>query len=207
MNEARSRGRPRSFDKDEVLQIILEQFWIKGFTATSLDDLSNATGLSRPSLYAAFGDKNAIYKAALEVFVAEMREHTVSALHDAHDVRAALTGFFSGALDVYFNGRTKGLGCLVFTSAVVDAPEDPQVRQFLLNYLGSLDQALDNCLERFLPQMSEIERRRLAQIAGGVLVNLATRARIGVPRGELDDLVDASVRLIESKAQSQTALN
>lgn len=207
MDERRSRGRPRSFDKDKVLQVILEEFWSKGFATTSLDDLTNATGLSRPSLYAAYGDKTAIYGAALEAFGARMREHAVPALHNADDLRTALSGFFNGALDVYFSGKTQALGCLVFSTAIADAPRDPLVRAFLQRFLSSLDQELDACLERFLPEMPVIERRRLAQIAGGILTNLATRARSGMPRAELNELAEASVILIASATLTPSTLN
>ena len=63
-----SRGRPRKFDKDAVLQLIVNVFWEKGYSGTSLDDLAVATSLSRPSLYAAYGNKLSMYLAALEMF-------------------------------------------------------------------------------------------------------------------------------------------
>ena len=63
--ESKRRGRPRSYDPEQALQQIMEAFWKTGYSGTSLDDLSAATGLNRPSLYAAFGDKRAIYLKAL----------------------------------------------------------------------------------------------------------------------------------------------
>ena len=63
--EERRRGRPRSFDEGEVLEKARGVFWDLGYAATSLDDIVRATGLNRPSLYAAFGDKHALYMAAL----------------------------------------------------------------------------------------------------------------------------------------------
>src|ERR1700709_2108964 len=59
------RGRPRSFLPEEALRQVLETFWSKGYSATTLDDLSQATGLNRPSLYAAFGDKRTLYRTVL----------------------------------------------------------------------------------------------------------------------------------------------
>src|SRR4249919_2313925 len=64
--DSRPRGRPRSFDPDAVLEKARGVFWTLGYAATSLDDLAAATGLNRPSLYAAFGDKHALYMRALE---------------------------------------------------------------------------------------------------------------------------------------------
>src|SRR3954452_12779539 len=64
--EKRTRGRPRAYDPDEALAKAMGAFWDHGYAATSLDDISAATGMNRPSLYAAFGDKQAIYLKAIE---------------------------------------------------------------------------------------------------------------------------------------------
>jgi len=201
MSGRKARGRPRSFDKDKMLQIILKEFWSKGFAATSLDDLSNATGLSRPSLYAAYGDKTSIFGAALEAFVARMKDHALPALHQADDLRTALLGFYDGALDVYYDGDTQSLGCLVFTTAIADVLEEPVVRDFLERFLTECDQALDACIERFGPEMPAHDRKKSAQIASGMLINLAVRARSGAARQELGDLAKSSAALLENLDQ------
>src|SRR5262245_66197867 len=64
-SERRPRGRPRAYDPEIALQLATESFWRAGYAATSLDDLSAATGMNRPSLYSAFGDKRDLYLAAL----------------------------------------------------------------------------------------------------------------------------------------------
>src|SRR6185503_5597935 len=70
----RPRGRPRAYDADEALRQARNTFWKKGYSATTLDDLSEATGMNRPSLYGAFGDKRALYLATLERYVVANRE-------------------------------------------------------------------------------------------------------------------------------------
>src|SRR5687768_5495698 len=67
------RGRPRSFDTDEVLGRVRATFWRYGYSGTSMDQLSAATGLHKPSLYGAFGDKKRLYLAALDNYLAEIR--------------------------------------------------------------------------------------------------------------------------------------
>jgi AcrR family transcriptional regulator len=64
----RARGRPRQYDEESALQAAGQVFWTKGFSATSLDDLSVAMGMNRPSIYGAFGDKEALYRRALMQF-------------------------------------------------------------------------------------------------------------------------------------------
>lgn len=202
MSERRSRGRPRSFDKDEMLQIVLEEFWKRGYAATSLDDLSRATGLSRPSLYAAYGGKTALYCAALEAFGAIMERRAVPALQSADDLHSALVGFFRGALDVYSGGDNQALGCLVFSTAVADAPRVPAVGKFVRRFLDRLDHEIEACLQRCAPNLPAGDRRQLTQLAGGVLINLGTRARAGAPRQELDDIAEASASSIEKAAKA-----
>ena len=74
--DQRPRGRPRSFDEDAVLDRARAAFWNLGYAATTLDELAAATGLNRPSLYGAFGDKHALYVAALE----RSRDESLSAM-------------------------------------------------------------------------------------------------------------------------------
>ena len=74
----RRRGRPRAYDPEVALNRAIGAFWNAGYSGTSLDDLAAATGMNRPSLYAAFGDKHALYVKALEHYwqmsYAAMRE-------------------------------------------------------------------------------------------------------------------------------------
>ena len=68
-NERRARGRPRAYDADDALSNATDAFWLGGYSGTSLDTLSDATGMNRPSLYAAFGDKHALYLNTLDRYV------------------------------------------------------------------------------------------------------------------------------------------
>ena len=76
------RGRPRTYDPGEALERATEAFWRQGYSATSLDALSEATRMNRPSLYGAFGDKHALYTTALERYIAEGRSQMEAALDD-----------------------------------------------------------------------------------------------------------------------------
>ena len=201
MAEPRKRGRPRSFDKEEKLRQIMKTFWSTGFAATSLDDLSDATGLTRPSLYTAYGDKTDMYLLALEMFVGQMRAQTVPALFGEGDLEAALTGFYSGALDIYFGSRKKALGCPVFTTAIADAGSDKRIGEAVAGFVSGLDEALTGCLAQRAPHLGEEGARALAQQAAGLLMNLATRARAGAKRAELDEIAARSAALIAGAAE------
>ncbi len=104
----RRRGRPRAFDPDAALTQAMDVFWKEGFAATSLDDLSLATGLNRPSLYGAFGDKRALYIQAYRRY----REH----------VREAFTPLFAESAPLRAKLRRILLRRSIFTSAAKTGP-------------------------------------------------------------------------------------
>lgn len=191
-----TRGRPRKFDKEEVLQKILKEFWIKGFAATSLDDLSAATGLTRPSLYAAYGNKTQMYLAALQSFVGQMSDNALPALSGADDLQAALEGFYQGALNVYFGTRRQALGCLVFTTAIADVASDTQIKKAVSGFVKGLDGALTQCIHSYAPHLEAAHAQSLARLASGMLMNLATRARAGEKRETLNELAATSAAFI-----------
>src|SRR5678816_734398 len=99
--EERRRGRPRSFDEGEVLEKARAVFWDLGYSATSLDDIVRATGLNRPSLYGAFGDKHALYIAALRRTCAQSLASIEAGLGRDGPMRTVLSYFYTRATDVY----------------------------------------------------------------------------------------------------------
>ncbi|MGE0180281.1 MAG: TetR/AcrR family transcriptional regulator, partial [Sphingomonas sp.] len=90
---AAPRGRPRSFDTDQVLDRVRDTFWRYGYAGTSMDQLATATGLHKPSLYGAFGDKRKLYLAALDNYLADIRAEFAEAfaIPDLFDSLRAMT--------------------------------------------------------------------------------------------------------------------
>src|SRR5947208_2040725 len=110
MSEQRSRGRPRSYDPDGALARALDIFWENGFAATSLDMLSDATAMKRPSLYAAFGGKQEIYLKALARYHGVVRASFVDALERDGPVREVLARYLAQAIDLYTSTAAKPRG-------------------------------------------------------------------------------------------------
>ena len=197
---ARRRGRPRRVEPAQALDRALEAFWTHGYAGTSLDALSSATGMNRPSLYATFGDKQQLYLRTLDRFGERMEAAAVAAMADAATLREALAGFYRGALSVYLgDARDDGplaRGCHVICTAAAEAPEEPAIRAALQAVLALIDRRL---AERFaaavaageLPADSDVEA--LGLLAGATLHSLAIRARAGTPRPTLERLVEAAV--------------
>src|SRR5690606_13946429 len=137
------RGRPRAYDPDRALAQATAVFWDAGFAATSLDELAAATSMNRPSLYAAFGDKQALYMKALEGYRATARAGMEEALAPGRPLREALGQVYRLALDMYFSGRTHPRGCFMIGTAVTEAVNDEAVRQSVAAGLGELDRGFE----------------------------------------------------------------
>lgn len=204
----KTRGRPRSYDPDAAMEAALELFWKQGYSATSLDDLSTATGMNRPSLYAAFGDKQALYVAALQRFAAVAYARFSTAL--AHrggrdDIRAAVRRFFAEAIRLYTEGGALGLaGCMVLSTAPVAAGCEP-ARQLAAEIVRSSDTELLKVLRAARARgelRSGTQLRGLALALLSILHSLSLRARCGQPPRALQALARAGVALIDRERPS-----
>jgi len=193
------RGRPRTFEPDAVLAEARAVFWDRGFAATSLDDLASATGLNRPSLYGAFGDKHALYLAALERSRAESLAALKRALQSEKSLREVLTAVFEGAIRIYRAGTSGQRGCFLVGTAVTQVVEDVRAREVLSSFLADTDKAF---ADRFAAAQASGEFRRnvepaaAATIASGTLHTLAIRARSGASEAEMRRIAKAAVDLI-----------
>jgi AcrR family transcriptional regulator len=196
----RTRGRPRKYDEDVALQAAGEVFWTKGFSATSLDDLSAAMGMNRPSIYRAFGDKEAIYRKALMQFGQGMEAAFASTMLAEDDIRKALTGFYRAALAVYTSGE-QPKGCLVMSTAVAAAACHPEIQADLLGVIRDLDQKFAKRLAqaREAGQLdASFDAAGRAIIAQSLLHSLSLRARAGETPGRLRQMIKVGVETVVS---------
>src|SRR3954463_8275525 len=108
---AKRRGRPRAYQPEIALGRALDLFRKDGFAATSLDDLSAATGMNRPSLYGAFGDKRALYIKAYARYRSQARAAMADIFKTELPIRQRLTLIFATALDIYLSGDAGPRGC------------------------------------------------------------------------------------------------
>ncbi|PXA83154.1 TetR family transcriptional regulator, partial [Caulobacter sp. D5] len=100
---AKRRGRPRAYDPQVALAKATETFWTQGYAGASLDDLSAATGMNRPSLYGAFGDKQALFSAAIDAYMDASRGAMVQAFRAGGTLRQALERVYRAALYIYLS--------------------------------------------------------------------------------------------------------
>ena len=197
------RGRPRAYDPATALAHATAAFWDAGYAATSLDDLAAATGMNRPSLYGAFGDKHALYRAAFDRYVAAGDAAMAHALADPRPLREGLRAVYAGALALYYSGEKAARGCFMIGTTLTEAAADPELRTALRDALRGFDQALAARF-RVAHERGELAPEAdpavLAMLASGFLYFLAIRSRAGEPRAALAAAADAAVVAICGRA-------
>jgi AcrR family transcriptional regulator len=194
------RGRPRSFDTDEVLDRVRDTFWRYGYSGTSMDQLSAATGLHKPSLYGAFGDKKKLYLAALDNYLADVRAEFAEAfaVPDLFESLAAMTEW---SIDKFMGKDETGTGCFMMHTAMPEASEDPEISRVIRESMDSLDRALVRRFEKAIEggQISAAaDPHALAMVMVANHYEISGRARAGYSRAELRTLADRAIGLVKA---------
>jgi AcrR family transcriptional regulator len=192
------RGRPRAYEPDVALGKALDLFRKRGFAATSLDDLSAATGMNRPSLYGAFGDKRDLYIKSYRRYRDDARAAMIGIFRDELPIRERLQRIYAVALDIYLSGDSPR-GCFTVVTAASDAVADSEIRALALDGFVELDKAFASCFRRArengeLSAAADISV--LGQLASATLHTVALRARARVSRKELEAIVNGAIDLM-----------
>ena len=142
------RGRPRAYQPDVALGKALDLFRKDGFAATSLDDLSAATGMNRPSLYGAFGDKRELFIKSYQRYRDDARAAMGEIFRDELPIRQRLGRIYAVALDIYLSGEAGPRGCFTLMTAASEAVADPDIRAMVREGLTGMDKAFAACFRR-----------------------------------------------------------
>jgi AcrR family transcriptional regulator len=200
ITEGKGRGRPRAYDPQTALQQALGVFWSTGYSGASLDSIATAAGMNRPSLYAAFGDKHALYIKALEQYWESASAAMQEALMDKDlTLEQALMGFYEGQLSIYFSGEGQPRGCFAIGTATTEAVEDSAIREVLADRLSRLDTDLETRLRAAVSAgelKDDVDPAALAVLASSLLHSISIRARAGKSRAELTELARNAVNVI-----------
>jgi TetR/AcrR family transcriptional regulator, copper-responsive repressor len=190
------RGRPRAYQPEVALGKALDLFRQGGFAATSLDDLSAATGMNRPSLYGAFGDKRELYIKSYQRYRDDARAALTDIFRDEMPIRQRLQRIYGVALDIYLSGEAGPRGCFTVMTAASEAVADPDIRVMVLEGFSELDKAFAACF-RLAKQRGELPASAdpivLAQLASATIHTVAIRARAGIARQELEAIVKGAI--------------
>lgn len=193
----RERGRPRTFDIDFALDRAVEVFWKHGFQDASMQELTEAMGLSKPSLYAAFGDKEALYLKTLERYVQLLIERHAAALNDEADGRRAVEGFLRSLATMLADPALPG-GCFIINGtadcggSTIPATVELALRAALqgseMMVLKRLQRAQR---EGDLPEAAMPEA--LAAMFGSLIAGLAVLAKSGASEAKLNTVIDTAM--------------
>jgi AcrR family transcriptional regulator len=200
METAVLRGRPREFDVDQALTAALRVFWSKGYEGASMTDLTDAMGITRPSLYAAFGNKESLFRKALDLYEREKLCYMGRAL-EAPTARGVAERLLLGALDNQ-TSRDDPRGCLGVISSVACGAEADCIRQEVLERGRIAHEALIERMERAVAEgdfHGPIDAEGITKYLTAILQGMAVQAGAGATREELQRLVDTTLAVWPSR--------
>ena len=192
MKIAKSPGRPRAFDPDAALDVAMRLFWQKGYEGTSLADLTEAMGINRPSLYAAFGNKEALFRKAFARYV---EAATCPTRIEAKTAREAVAVFLMGAAGG--GCHSERAGCMLVTTGLAGGEESDAIRQELC---VARNQIVEAWTTRLAAGEAAGERlpappAALARYVMAVSNGMSVLARSGATSEALRQVVDVAMRV------------
>lgn len=194
----RPRGRPISFNRDEALDAAVMVFWEQGYEGASIDDLTKAMGIKKPSLYAAFGNKRQLFESAIDRWAATRGNREFSALHKHRDTRTAVEQFLDMSIRCATE-RGKPRGCMIANVATDAAENDEQLRAKLARMFIQTDEGIAG---RFRKDQEEgrfpadRDPESLAEMVHSVVHSIKVRARAGATRKQLSGIADSFVKVL-----------
>ena len=191
-------GKMPKFDMDEVLKKAMDQFWRYGYSATSIRDLENVTGLFRGSLYHAFGDKREMFLRALHRYDELYREAPIKELKKHPSPRQAVLSVFEvAASEVMENGSSDG--CLEVNVALELGAHDPEVASFVAGAFAGMTEFLHASIERGQANgeiSSEVDPEQTAKSLLALFLGLRVLSRVSPDESFLESIVEQAEALL-----------
>jgi AcrR family transcriptional regulator len=175
-------GRPRQFDCAAALSAATEVFWLKGYDGASLDDLTAAMGINRPSLYLAFKDKQSLFLSALENYASSYGTAPLLAFRAEADVAVAVKAYFTTLVQGQARAGECAKGCLLASCATGNAGQIAGVQEFLANVTKQTATELVAGFEAF-KALGQLSDEYPSTAKAGLMIDIthgfAYRARYG----------------------------
>jgi AcrR family transcriptional regulator len=193
-----ARGRPREFDVEEALATALRVFWEKGYDSASLTDLTEAMGITRPSLYAAFGNKEALFKRALDLYETEKLAYVGAALA-APTARGVAQRMLEGTIA---NITSECPGCLGVIASVSCSNADSPIRDDVRCRAQSSRAAMVERMQRAIDEGDftlPVTAEAMTQYLMAVLQGISVQAGAGASREQLQQVADATLAVWPSR--------
>lgn len=193
MEKIATRGRPREFDADVALAAALRVFWTKGYEGASLTDLTEAMGITRPSLYAAFGNKEALFRQALDLYESEKLAYVGSAMA-APTARGVAENLLRGAIDTVTGGECRG--CMGVIASVACQSAEASIREDVARRTESSRMAMIERMQRAIDEGDfavPTEAEGITRYLMAVLQGMAVQAGSGANREQLQQVAQATL--------------
>ena len=204
---ARSRGRPRAFDREAALDSALRQFWTRGFEGTSIADLTDTLGINPPSLYAAFGSKEELFREALDLYVRDYGLPLERALVEEKTVRDVVKRLLRAAAHLFPAGATPG-GCVISSGTLSCAPDNRSVADVVAATRGLMETMLEKRIAAGKAK-GEIPRdavpATLARYIATVISGMSVQARDGADEAALMAVAEVALAAWPSRASGSPA--
>src|ERR1700676_1085929 len=192
---ARALGRPRSFETGKALDAAMKVFWCKGYEGASLSDLTRAMGINRPSLYAAFGDKESLFRKVLDRYDSGPAAYVREALNQP-TARAVVERLMEGAADLA-TASDNPRGCLFVQSALACGDKAKAIRNDLILRRGAGEKAVRQARTRAQAEgepPQDANAADLARYVVTVIQGIAVQAASGAARKELGRVIENALR-------------
>jgi TetR/AcrR family transcriptional regulator, transcriptional repressor for nem operon len=192
-------ARPREFDSDTVLEQAMQVFWAKGYEAASLNDLCDVTHLNRSSLYAAFGDKRALFLETIDRYGERAVARIETALAKPLPVRDAIAGFLAGLIAQIVSGNGRS-GCFIGNCAAEMAGYDRAVASRVKCNLARIEAVFRNGFERAKARgelAKDADTQELARFFVAGTQGLRLMGKTNADRDALEDIAHVMLRCIE----------
>jgi AcrR family transcriptional regulator len=192
---AAKMGRPRGFAEDAALEAAMRVFWEKGYEGATLADLTEAMGINRSSLYASFGDKDAVFRMAIARYAEGPAAYLKKALQEP-TARAVVEALLRGALKLLTN-PSHPRGCLSVQGALACGSDAEPVKQAMIEWRKQGESGIQKRLQRARAEgdlAKDANPGDLARYVSTVLTGLGVQAANGSSRAEMARVVDLALR-------------
>ena len=197
----KQRGRPLAFNQDEALDKALNVFWSRGYEGASMAELTEALGINKPSIYAAFGNKEALFRKALARYTASPAAFVGEAMKEP-TARQAVEKMLMQAVDFFCDKSTPN-GCMIVQGALTCGQSSYIIQKELIAYRGHFERSLTKRFELAelqgdLPQ--HVNTKQLAKYIATFHQVMSVQATSGATREELLAIVEMALKNWPSNA-------
>jgi AcrR family transcriptional regulator len=190
-----ARGRPRSFDRAHALRQAMEVFWRRGYEGASITDLTTAMGINSPSLYAAFGCKEALFREAVAFYNETEGVGAAKALRDLPTAKEAIGGFLRQNVIAYTDAD-KPSGCMIVLTATTYTEQSKAVHAHLADWRISTEHDFRDRIERGIAEgdvPATADAATIAAFYSAVNQGMAIQARDGADRSKLSAVAESAI--------------